>query len=43
VPAVRAVLYLATDALPVLLKGVVPLDERLELEALAGIPDFLSA
>ena len=43
VPLVRAVLDFAADALPILLEGVVALDDRLELEALAGVSDLFAA
>jgi hypothetical protein len=43
VPFISAVFNLATDALPVLLKGVVALDDRLQLEALGGVADLLAA
>jgi hypothetical protein len=43
VPLVGAVLDLAADALPVLLKCIVALDDRLQLEALGGVADLLAA
>jgi hypothetical protein len=43
VALVRTVLDLATDALPVLLKRVVALDDRLQLEALGGVANLLAA
>jgi hypothetical protein len=42
VSLVRTVLDLAADALPILLKRVVALDDRLKLEALGGVADFLA-
>jgi hypothetical protein len=39
---VRAVLDLAADALPILLEGVVALDDGLQLEAFGGVPDLLA-
>jgi hypothetical protein len=42
VTLVRPVLDLATDPLPVLLKRVVALDDRLKLEAFARVADFLA-
>jgi hypothetical protein len=41
VTLVRALLDLATDAAPVLLERVVALHQRLQLEALGRVPDFL--
>lgn len=43
VAPIRAVLDLATDPLPVLLERVVPLDQRLQLEAAPRVPDLLAS
>jgi hypothetical protein len=43
VALVRTVLDLAANTLPVLLKRVVALDDRLQLEALRGVADLLAA
>jgi hypothetical protein len=42
VALVRAVLDLTANALPVLLKRIVALDDRLQLEALGGVADLLA-
>lgn len=40
VTAVRTVFDLAANALPVLLERIVPLDDRLQLEAFCGVPNL---
>jgi hypothetical protein len=42
VALVSAVLDLAADALPILLERVVALNDRLQLEALGGVPDLFA-
>jgi hypothetical protein len=42
-PPVGAILDLPHDAHPVLLKGVVALDDRLQLEALRRVADLLAS
>src|SRR6185369_2791361 len=42
VALVGAVFDLAADALPILLERIVARDDRLQLEALGGVPDLLA-